>query len=325
MAEATSLTSGKGKVAVIGSGLIGRSFAKLFASVGYNVHVYDSNEDQIKDALEDIHSQLSKLQDIGLLKGNLSAEEQFKLIQVAPDLEKCVADAIYIQECIPERLQFKQDMFAKLDKLVSSDKTIMASSTSAIPASRFTENLNHRSQCIVVHPVYPPYYVPLMELIPAPWTNPEVTSRTKEVMSEIGQQPIVFKKEVEGFGVNRIQYAIARACWQLVEDGALEPGDVDKILKYGLGMRYAFIGNFETMHMNGFGFLDNLKRYGESMSRVLNDFGPIPDFNPESETAKKIFDAMNKEIPVEGLPARRKWRDDRLVALAKLKKEMGDD
>ncbi|XP_013381118.1 lambda-crystallin homolog [Lingula anatina] len=315
----------KGNIAVLGSGLIGRSFAMLYASAGYMVKIYDISEDMLKDAMSYIEQRFTALQANGLLKGKLTAEEQLKLITVATDMRDCVESAFYVHECVPERLDLKKKVFGELDKLVKSD-TILASSTSCIPASQFSEGLNLKNRCIVVHPIYPPYYAPLIELIPAPWTDADVSTRVKDLMEEVGSKPIVFKKEILGFGINRIQYAIIKVCWDLVEDDVLEPEDVEKILKNGLGMRYAFTGQFETMHMNGFGVTDNVDRYGPSIWAVLNDMKPVTELKSDSDTAKKIHDAMCRTFStVDGLPEKRKWRDDRLMALAKLKKEMGDD
>jgi len=151
MAESSDLYKNE-KVGVVGSGLIGRSWAMLFASAGYRVQIYDISAEQVATALGNILVQLKDLNEAGLLRGKLSVEEQHALISGTDSLQKCVQGAKYIQECVPENFDLKAKVFAQIDEFVD-DKTILASSTSSMPISTFSEKLKHRSQCIVSHPV----------------------------------------------------------------------------------------------------------------------------------------------------------------------------
>eukprot|EP00794_Sanderia_malayensis_P000418 gene419-1054_t len=218
-------------------------------------------------------------------------------------------------ECTPENIELKRRIFGELSRQ-ADDGTILASSTSCIIPSSFTEDLPNRSHCIVAHPVNPPHLVPLVELVPAPWTEPEVIRRTKCLMSAIGQAPVVAKKEVNGFILNRLQYALLMEAWRLVEDGVCSPEDVDTTVSQGLGLRYAIMGPFETIHLNAAGVKDYCERYAMNIEKVcVEEGGPRPLLG---ETAEKIHEAMCRIIPLEQLDERRKWRDEKLTELRRL-------
>jgi len=309
------------KIGIVGSGLIGRSWAMLFAAAGYNVCLFDIKPEQVTAALDNILTQLKDLSSQGLLRGSLSVEEQHGLISGTSSLSDCAKQAVYIQECVPEDLSMKIAVFAELDTLVSGN-TVLASSTSAMPCSTFTEKLNHRNQAIVVHPCNPPFYCPVTEVVPAPWTDESVTSRTLDYMKQIGQVPVHIKKETRGFVLNRLQYALLYECWRLVQDGVISVEDIDTVMKDGLGMRYAFCGPLETCHLNAEGMRNYCERYGETIYDVSSTFGPVERWG--GKTAEEVVAGCNSMVPLEQLAERRQWRDKRLSALAKLKKEMNE-
>jgi len=313
--------AGKGKIGIVGSGLIGRSWAMLFASAGYNVVIYDKEPSVSKLSLANIDEQLKSLESSELLRGSLTAEQQMKLITSTTELSECVKDAIHIQESVPEDADLKKSVFRLLDEL-ASDNVVLSSSTSCIVPSTFSENLKHKSQVLVAHPANPPYYVPIVEIVPSPFTSQEVITKTVNLMKEIGQKPVVCKKEIYGFAINRMQYAIINECWRLVEDGVMSVEDVDAVMSEGLGMRYAFLGVFETCHLNADGLLDYCSRYANGIFNVSETFGPVPKM--EGKTAENIHQQLCKKVPVQNLADRRKWRDERLACLAKLKKTMSD-
>ena len=219
-------------IAVIGAGLIGRSWSIVFARAGFGVKLWDHVPAQVPAALAFIAERLPELHQAGLVDDKPSTI--LARIQPADTLAAALTDVVHVQENGPERLDVKQALWAEMDRLAKPD-VVLASSTSGIPASAFTETLEFRSRCLVAHPVNPPYLVPLVELCPAPWTDPAVVERTRDLMTQAGQVPATVKKELDGFALNRLQGALLAEAFRLLADDVISPADLDALVKHGLG------------------------------------------------------------------------------------------
>jgi L-gulonate 3-dehydrogenase len=157
-------------IAIIGAGLIGRSWSIVFARAGHEMRLWDPQPSAVPAARDFIAARLPELAAAGLLRGEGEAAVLAR-VKPAETLEEALAGAIYVQENGPERLADKKALFTRMDA-VAAPETILASSTSTIRASLFSEDLAGRARCLVAHPVNPPYLIPLVELSPAPWTDP---------------------------------------------------------------------------------------------------------------------------------------------------------
>ncbi|XP_072253553.1 lambda-crystallin homolog [Leuresthes tenuis] len=313
-------TSDCKSITVIGSGLIGRSWAMVFISGGFSVRIYDNQPGQAANAIAEIRKQLEELEEAHMLRGELTAAQQLALLSNYEDLAQALEGAFFVQECVFEQLEVKQSVFQDIERLVGKEVILSSSTSCLVPSSVFSK-VQNRSRCLVSHPVNPPYYVKLVELVPHPETLTAVMDTTHALMTKVGQAPVRLKKEIDGFALNRVQAAIIAESWRLVQDGIISVKDIDLVMSEGLGMRYAFIGPMETIHLNApEGLEDYMKRYGEGLMRVLTSFGPVPDFCSE---AKGINKEMCELIPgdQQHLSARKERRDQLLMHLAKLKKD----
>ena len=302
-------------VAIIGAGLIGRSWAIVFARAGWQVRVTDPEPRTLENASRLIREGLEELAVHGLVTDPSLAAERVAIVQSLAD---AVSGVDIVQENGPELVDTKRAIFAELDRLCP-EHAILASSTSAIVASRFTEELPGRARCLVAHPVNPPHLVPLVELCGAPWTAPETIERARRIYESIEQVPITVKREVEGFVLNRLQGALLAEAFRLVGEGVVSPQDLDKTFKDGLGLRWSFIGPFETIELNApGGIADYCKRY-TGFYRSLSADPAKPDVWDE-ENVSRILDAWGATPSADTLAQRSAWRDKRLAALKAHKK-----
>ncbi|MGY2046559.1 3-hydroxyacyl-CoA dehydrogenase [Methylobacterium sp. JK268] len=297
-------------VALVGAGLIGRSWAVVFARAGFRIRLTDRDPAALAAAPAHIEAALRQLAAHGLV-----AEIPAILARVActDTLAAAVQGADLVQESGPETVEAKRALFAELDALCPPE-TILASSTSAIVASRFTEDLPGRARCLVAHPVNPPHLVPVVELCGAPWTDPAVIERARGLYAASGQAPVTVNREVEGFVLNRLQGALLSEAFRLVSEGVVSPADLDRTVAEGLGLRWSFLGPFATIDLNApGGVADYAARYGGFYRRLAAD--PAPPEVWDAETLARIADAWQGG-PDPASPAERaRRRDARLAAL----------
>jgi L-gulonate 3-dehydrogenase len=205
------------KVAIIGSGFVGRGWAISFSRAGNDVALWDQDLQAPEKALTYIRGLLPDLEASDLLNG-VAAQVVEARMRPAAALEASFDGAAHVQENTPKDAEVKRKVFAELDAAAAPDG-VLASSTLAILPSDFTEALKGRARCLVVHPINPPYLIPAAEVVPAPWTDAVTVERAASALRSAGHAPIVMKREIDGFVVNRLQGRCSRrrfALWPKV-------------------------------------------------------------------------------------------------------------
>jgi L-gulonate 3-dehydrogenase len=300
------------RIGIVGAGLIGRSWAVVFARAGYQVSIYDNAPDALAASVEALGETLSELSQEGLLSEPPS--QIFRRITPAGTLRETVKDAVLVQENVRETLEAKKAIFSEMDRL-SAPEAVLASSTSWLPASSFSEDVPGRARVIVAHPVNPPHLIPLVELAPAPWTTRETVERARALYIRAGQSPVLLKKEITGFLLNRIQGAVLNEALNLYEGGYASVDDLDKVMKQGLAMRWSYMGPFETIDLNApGGVMDYAGRYGGTYRDIARK-SINNDWN--SGLLERVQSELRASLPEPNMEKRTQWRDKQLTALVK--------
>jgi 3-hydroxyacyl-CoA dehydrogenase len=281
------------------------------------VALFDAQAGAAEAAREAIARLLGDLAAQGLLNGQ-TPDEVAARIRPSNRLADALAGAVHVQENVPERLEVKRAVFRSLGESAPAD-AVLASSTSALLPSAFTAEVAGRERCLVAHPINPPYLVPAVELVPAPWTSDAAIGRTRELMAAIGQAPITMRREIDGFVVNRLQGALLHEAFRLVANGYASVADVDRAIADGLGLRWSFMGPFETIDLNAPGGVrDYVARY-ESLYRTVAATQTEP-CAWSGALVDEIERQRDSALPRSDLAERQAWRDRRLMALAAHKK-----
>ncbi|CAN5538328.1 3-hydroxyacyl-CoA dehydrogenase [soil metagenome] len=306
------------KVALVGAGVIGRGWIRVFAPHGVEVSVYDPNPEQIPLTLAWLAQDLAA----DVAEGFLTPGERATIIKMTHgegDLATALADADYVQESAPEKLDVKQALFAELDRLAPA-KAIIASSTSALDIGEIAKDLPGQRRCLMAHPFNPPHLMPVVEMLAAPATDPAILQKACDMLEACGQIPVRMNRYVKGFLGNRIQAAVVREALHLVETGVADPVAVDAVIRDALALRWATIGNFGANHANADeGIAQYFSRYGDSYAVMMADLDSrAPRFDPE--VLRRIADAIEEREGVKGVPAFVRKRDVMVKELNNLKR-----
>ncbi|MDO9407362.1 MAG: 3-hydroxyacyl-CoA dehydrogenase [Patulibacter sp.] len=308
-----------GGVAIVGAGSIGVAWALVFARAGRSVALHDPDPARLAASAGELDERLAELVAHGLLDEDPAAVAG--RVRREADLDDALRGAVHVQECAPEDRDLKRRIFGDLDARTGPD-VVLASSSSFLPASAFADDLPGRARCLVAHPGNPPYLLPVVELVPAPFTDDAVVDRAHALMASAGMSPVVVRREVEGFVFNRLQGALLREAYCLVRDGVASVEDVDRVVRDGLGRRWSVIGPFETVDLNTRGGIAaHAERMGPSYARQGAERGQDDPWTPElvADVAAQRAAAMDGTTWDERVA----WRDRALMALQAARPERG--
>ncbi len=303
------------KIAVVGAGLIGHAWAIVFARGGHSVSMFDADSAQVALALTWVRDTLADMTRYELAT---DIEGIASRISGAPTLNEALAGARYVQESIAEKLEPKQALFAEIE--ATTDRNcIFASSSSAIMPSQIFAKLKYPDRSLVAHPMNPPHLAPIVELCGSAHTSAEAISIAMDLMSTCGMSAIAVNGEIDGFILNRLQHALLNECFRLIESGHVSPADIDKTLKDGLALRWAFMGPVETIDLNAPGGVsDYMQRYGQTLKRIGESQKAAQDWTDKVTAVMET--ARREQVAFSGLADAQTSRDRRMMELLRLKK-----
>ena len=299
-------------VAVIGTGAIGASWATCFLARGLDVRAWDPAPGAEARMRSQIAQQWAGAEALGLAQ-----DASLQRLQFCPSLEAAVAEADFVQENGPERLDFKRELFAALDAAAPA-KAILASSSSGIPASRFQHACRLPGRVLIGHPFNPPHLIPLVEVVGGEATTPEAIQAALEFYVAMGKRPIQIHKELPGFVTNRLQAALWREAYGLVAAGVVSVKDIDTAIANGPGLRWALLGPFATQHLSGGpgGLGHVLEHLGPAMDDYWRDLLPT---RMTDDVKAAVLEGSRAATASWDLDAVTRERDELLVKLLQLR------
>jgi 3-hydroxyacyl-CoA dehydrogenase len=306
------------RVAIIGTGVIGASWAALFLAKGLEVTATDiapNAEAALKRFIEAAWPALKRL---GLSPGASQSNLTF-----TADMPAAVKNADLVQENGPERIDFKKKLYGQLDELLPAD-VIIASSSSGLTMSEIQSGCkSHPERCVIGHPFNPPHLMPLVEIVGGAKTSEDTIQRALEFYAAMGRRPVRLRKEVPGHVANRLQSALAREVYYLVEEGVVSAADVDTALSWGPGLRWGIMGNMLLNHLGGGegGIEHFFQQFAGPMEAWWKVLGQ-PVLTPEVQ--KKLIDSVHEEAGSRSIDEFEAERDELLLGLIELRTKPTD-
>jgi 3-hydroxybutyryl-CoA dehydrogenase len=247
------------KTSMIGAGTMGPGMGMCFAQAGLDVIIYDTRKEQLEAAIERIENSHKILVCEGVMTDSAVSKSR-RRISTTSDFKTALEGVQFVLEAVPESLDLKQQVFKELESLCPSD-TILASNTSGLSISKIASVCDHPERIVGFHWVHPAELVPLVEVIRGERTSDETARLTYALGEKLGKKPVMIQREAPGIGLNRLQFAVLREAFHMVETDIVSPEDLDKIMKYGLGFRYSWLGPLETADLGGLDVFQSIASY----------------------------------------------------------------
>jgi 3-hydroxyacyl-CoA dehydrogenase len=304
------------RIAIIGTGVIGASWSSLFLAKGLQVVATDPAPNAEAALRKFVDTAWPALKRLGLSPG----ASQSKLTFTA-DLAQALAGADLVQENGPERIEFKQKLYAQLDGLLPPD-VIIASSSSGLTMSEIQKGApSHPERCVIGHPFNPPHLIPLVEIVGGAKTSEATIRRADEFYTSIGQRTVRVNKEMPGHVANRLQAALSREIYYLVAEGVVSAADVDTALSWGPGLRWGVMGGLMLNHLGGGpgGIEHFFQQFTGPMTAWWKTLG-LPVLTPEVQ--KKLIDSVHAEAGSRTIAQLEAERDEVLLGLIELRNKV---
>jgi 3-hydroxyacyl-CoA dehydrogenase len=307
------------KVACVGAGLIGQDWATLFSSKGLEVILQDVSEAVLEKSMRSVRSNLLFLEANNVLKQG-EAEAALRRIEITPLLDQAVGHADYVQESVPDDYDIKKKVYKEMDA-AAPDRAVLASSSSGLLMTEIQQVTTRPGRCVLVHPVLPVYLIPLVEIVGGEQTSRETVVAAYDFMKKLGKVPVLLKREVPGYIVNRLQAALLREAIDLIDKDVASVEDVDKAFCMGIGLRDPIIGPFLRIHLAGGGVERFIKNFSQSYRHRWETMETWTSIPPSA--AEKIVRSVREMgiVRKKTLEEIKNWRDGMLVNLLKLIRE----
>jgi 3-hydroxybutyryl-CoA dehydrogenase len=286
------------KILVAGAGTMGNSIAQGFATAGFKATMYSRTQKTLDGAKAQIEASLKTCDAANLLGGQKIADIMARL-SYTTSLEEGAKGAGFVLETVAENPDVKKDIFAQLEKIVAPD-AIIASNASFLNVFNIAE-LKHMDRLVVAHYYAPAHIIPLVEVVPGPQTSEATMAKTVEIMQAVGKAPVRMKKFGVGFIVNRIQKAIGETCMDMIQEGLVEPTDIDQAVKNTLGIRLPIVGVIQTFDFQGLDNLYSIQQNAKKIYSFVEDRVKAGEYGVK--TAKGLYDYQGR-TPAEILEKR---------------------
>lgn len=304
------------RVGIVGTGVIGASWAAFFLAHGLDVVATDpapGAEQRLRDA---VRRHWPTMERMGLAEGASPERLRFEL-----DLERALAGCDFVQESGPERADFKADLYARMDA-ATPPHVLLASSSSGLSVSGMQVRCEAPQRVVLGHPFNPPHLIPLVEVGGGEATSPESIQRAMDFYASLGKRPIRVRREIMGHIANRLQAALWREAFHLVDKGVATVADIDTAIAHGPGLRWALMGPFMNLHLSGGDggmahLLDHLGGPIESWWKDLGDPSMTPDLKA------KVVEGVAEERDKREDATLERTRDDLLIDLIRAKSSSG--
>jgi 3-hydroxyacyl-CoA dehydrogenase len=300
------------RIAVIGTGTIGASWAALFLAHGHDVAASDPAPGAEAFLRRFVDNAWPALEALGLVVEGADAQR----LTFHADVADAVRGARFVQENGPEREDAKIALFAAIDA-AAPPGSVIASSSSGLLISRITQACKHPERCVIGHPFNPPHLIPLVEVVGGEKTSPQAIEAAMAFYRSVGKRPIHIRKEVRGHVANRLQAALWREAVHLVAEGVVSVEDADVAIAYGPGLRWALMGPHLTFHLAGGegGMANFMAHLSPAVQSWMDDLG-APRLNEPVQ--KKIIEGVAAEAGARSIADLQRWRDRKLIEILKV-------